>query len=124
MGKQRFYVDRVTDIETNQESGMVRLTFGVSEKGKDEEVVQLVIHAGDLNKAFQSVGQQMQSTFGGAGGPPGGGRAGGRPGGPGGPKGPGGGFPGGPGGPQRPGGPKGPGGKAPSLSGFKDLTKD
>jgi hypothetical protein len=118
MATPRFYVEKVTSIETAQETGMVRLTFGVSEQGKDENVVQLVIHAGDLNKAFQSVGQKMQSTFGGAGGPGGpGGRPGGRPGGPGGPKGPGGGRPGGPGGPKGP-------GKGPTLTGFKDLTNE
>lgn len=116
MSNPRYYVEKVTDIQVAQESGMVRLTFGVSEGGKDEAVVQLAIHAGDLNKAFQMVGQKMQSTFGGPGGPGApGGRPGGRPGGPGGPK--------GPGGQQRPGGPA-PGGKGPSLSGFKDLTKD
>ena len=73
----RFYVDKVSDITTDQKSGIAKITFGV-DGPKGGDVVQLVISAGRLHEMFGQIGETMQKTFGGN-----------RPGGPGG-KGPGG----------------------------------
>lgn len=129
----RYYVESVSDIDPNQETGMVKLTFAVDGKNGGD-VVQIIAPIGKLNEMFRQVGETMQAKFGGGqrpgAGPGGGGggrgagpntgpgNRGGMPGGRGGPGGPGG--PGGRGGPGGPGGgPGGPGGPPK----FKDLTE-
>ncbi len=98
MAKERYFVEKITSIAPNKSTGIVKLTFAVSDNGKDDEVVEIVVAAGNLHEIFQEVGQKMQKTFGGMGGP------------------------GGPGGPKL-GGPGKKGGGTP-FAGFKDLTKD
>ena len=72
MSIPRHFVEEISSIEPDAQSGIVKLTFSVKDKGKPVPEVQLVIPVDALNKAFQTVGEQMQKTFGGGGG--GGGR--------------------------------------------------
>lgn len=98
---KRIYVEKLTKISPNKQTGIVKMTYAISEDGKDEEVIQLLVSAGDLQAMMQKTGETMQKTFAGMG-------------------------PGGPGG-RGPGGPRGgPGGKGKGgpMKAFKDLTKD
>lgn len=99
---KRYYVEKLSKITPNKQTGIVKLTYAVSDEGKDEEVVQLLVSAGDLQAMMQMTGETMQKTFSGM-GPGGRGRG-----------------PGGKGGPAGPGGKGGPG----PMKAFKDLTKD
>ncbi|MYZ48954.1 hypothetical protein, partial [Propylenella binzhouense] len=67
MAIARHYVEKVSSIEPDQETGIVKLTFAVEGKRGEEEVVQLVISAGKLQAVFQTVGETMQKTFAGGG---------------------------------------------------------
>ncbi len=70
MSIPRHYVEEISSIEPDAQSGIVKLTFSVTDKGKPVPEVQLIIPVDALNKAFQTVGEQMQKTFGGGGGRP------------------------------------------------------
>lgn len=109
----RYYIEKVSEIDPDPNSGMVKITFAVEGKSGGD-VVQVIAHAGKLNEMFREIGEVMQSKFGGSAPRQGGGRGAG----PGGPGGRGGGGRGGPGGPG--GGRGGPGGGPPQ---FKDLTE-
>ena len=79
MSIPRHFVEEISSIEPDAQSGIVKLTFSVKDKGKPVPEVQLVIPVDALNKAFQTVGEQMQKTFGGGGGRPPHGQRGQRP---------------------------------------------
>lgn len=97
----RYYVEKVSDIDPDQNTGTVKITFAVEGKNGGD-VVQIIAPVGKLNEMFHQVGETMQARFGGGSGPraggpgagphtgPGmrGGGAGGRPGGKGGAGGP------------------------------------
>ena len=70
MSIPRHYVEEISNIEPDVKSGIVKLTFSVTDKGKPVPEVQLVMPVDALNKAFKSVGEEMQNTFGGGGGRP------------------------------------------------------
>lgn len=102
MSKPRYFVDGVAKVDPDRKSGIVKIDFTVNDEAKDEEVIQLITSAGDLQNIMRTIGETMQKKFGGGLG---------RPGGPGGPRGPSGrdaGVPGGKG----------------AFKGFKDLTRD
>lgn len=102
MSLPRHFVERITAVKPNKKTGIVKLTFALNDEGKSENVVQLMVSAGDLQEIMQEIGQTMQKTM-----------SQGGPGGPGMGRGPG------------PGPGPGKGGKpAAPLQAFKDLTKD
>ena len=93
---ERFYIEKLSNISADEKTGIVKITFGVDDP-KGEEVVQIIVSAGNFRDIFGKIGETMQKTFGG-----GGGGGGPRPG----------------GGPKRPGGPPNP------NMNYKDLTRD
>lgn len=99
MTKPKCYVESAKVTSTSTQTGIVKIDFMASDNGSDEEVVQIIVSAANLQGIMQSIGEKMQKTFGGRG--------------PGGPGGPGGGRKGGPG-----------GGKDSPFGDLKDLTKD
>ena len=59
----RFFVERITEIEPDTNSGNVKLTYAVRSKNANHDVVQLVMHVNDLRRAFGEVWEVMQKTF-------------------------------------------------------------
>lgn len=72
MSYPRYFVDKISSIQPDPETGIVKLTFSVTDDGKSQDLVQLIVPVDALNKSFQAVGEKMQSTFGGGGPRPGG----------------------------------------------------
>jgi len=59
----RYFVERITDIEPDVNSGNVKLTYAVRSKNSNHDVVQLVMHVNDLRRSFGEVWEVMQKTF-------------------------------------------------------------
>jgi hypothetical protein len=72
----RYYVEKLKSIEPNTNTGIVKLTFSVTEKSGEEAVVQLVVSVPQLHAIFGKIDEAMQTTFGGSGPPRGGKRPG------------------------------------------------
>ena len=65
----RYYVEKLKSIESDTSTGIVKLTFSVTDKSGEEAVVQLVVSAPQLHVIFGNIDETMQTTFGGSGRP-------------------------------------------------------
>jgi len=65
MSIPRYFVEKVTTVFPNKDTGIVKITLAIVNQEKNEEVVQLLVSAGQLQEIFETVGETMQKTFGG-----------------------------------------------------------
>jgi hypothetical protein len=59
----RFYVEKLKSIEPDMNTGIVKLTFSVTDKSGEEAVVQLVVSAPQLHEIFGCIDETMQTAF-------------------------------------------------------------
>ena len=65
MSIPRYYIEKIASVQPNKDTGIVKITFAIDEEKKAEDVVQLIVSAGNLQQIFQTIGETMQNKFGG-----------------------------------------------------------